>query len=252
MPETATEKKTTAEEMHIRGFQVRAETFREEDGSFEAVIATELPVMTFDWNEMVEEILLIDGMEVPPIGQVPLLDTHSRYSTKNQLGSVRDIKKVDREAIARLFVSSVEPDTRMKVKEGHITDCSVGYFITAKTVIEPGKSEVINGTTYTAKNLSLHVATSWLLKETSLCPIGADIDAKIRSFEIGADLKERLADLLTGMEWRKKGMAEEKDVKKPTEPEAIIPPAAPDTRELVPGVAAIPAPEIQRRAEIME
>lgn len=257
MPETK-EAKKTEDGLNVRIFQIRADTFREEDNSFGAVIATDAPVVVFDWGigDIVEEILRIDGVVIPKSGQVPLLDTHARWSIKNQVGSTREINSEEHKITARLYISSTEPDATTKVKEGHVTDCSVGYATRSVTRIGPGQSTEVKGETYKAGELPLHVVTKWDLRENSLCPIGADVDAKIRSMEIGAGAKERLVDLLTSTEWRKGSMDGEKENVDHVEElvEQTAPPAAPVTegRELVLGMAPIKEPELQRRAEIMD
>ncbi|MDH4317947.1 MAG: hypothetical protein OEV64_06120 [Desulfobulbaceae bacterium] len=56
------------------------------------ILTTEQPATVFGWNrwDFVEEVLLMEGMRVPAIGQVPLLDSHSRASVDDVLGSVSD------------------------------------------------------------------------------------------------------------------------------------------------------------------
>jgi hypothetical protein len=63
--------------------------------SFEAVLATEAPVLVMDLDrwEPVEEVLLARGCKLPKNRQVPLLDSHNRTSVREgQVGSVRDIR----------------------------------------------------------------------------------------------------------------------------------------------------------------
>jgi hypothetical protein len=53
-----------------RAFQVRAESVNAEERSVEAVIASEAPVMVWDWRsgDVIDEVLLMSGAAVPPQG----------------------------------------------------------------------------------------------------------------------------------------------------------------------------------------
>lgn len=183
MPNAATAERVYRD-LTVRAFEVRAESWDDATRSFEAVLATEAPVLVMDLQrwEPVEEILVARGCKLPKKRQVPLLDSHNRFSVRDgQIGSVRDIVVADDRVTARCFISSSEAEIATKVREGHVTDCSVGYRVTNSVLIEPGQTAEVNGRTYTAGALrALRVSTEWMLKENSLCPIGADEDAKVR------------------------------------------------------------------------
>lgn len=170
----------------VRSFQLRADSINEDDRSVEAVIATEAPTMVLDMQrwEVVEEILVADGMRVASEdGQVPLLDTHNRHSVAMQLGSCRNIRAEGDLIIGRNFFSSVQAaqDCFTKIQEGHVRDNSVGYQVLNYVTIEAGGSENVNGRQYTASDKHpLRVTTEWVIKENSVCPIGADSNAKMR------------------------------------------------------------------------
>ncbi|HUX15135.1 MAG TPA: DUF2213 domain-containing protein, partial [Phycisphaerae bacterium] len=167
-------------DLTVRTYHVRADSYNESDRSFEAVLATETPVLVFDmWRwEMLEEILRMDGAVIPAAGQVPLCDTHDRTTIQKQLGSCRNIRVEGNQLVGRNFISSAEQDAATKVKEGHVTDCSVGYRVLNSVDIEPGKTLEVNGEAYTAGARPLRITTEWELSENSLCPIGADVLAK--------------------------------------------------------------------------
>lgn len=150
--------------------------------SVEFVAATENPVIVYDWEmyESVSEVLLMSGVRLPSNGRVPLLDTHNRCGQGNVLGSFDSIRVQGTELIGRASFSSV-PDAEeayIKVKEGHLTDVSVGYAVIAYTNVEDGKTTTVAGRTFTGP---LRVVTDWELFELSLCPIGADPAAKARA-----------------------------------------------------------------------
>lgn len=151
----------------------------------EWILSTEKPTTVFDWErwEFVEEILMADGMVVPRAGQVPLLDTHARFTIRNILGHVNGFGDAVADGyVARSGLSHYADDedgalARSKVDGGHLTDGSVGYQVLASVWV-PEKTEVtINGRTFVGP---VRVVTEWLLKEFSLCPIGADVLAKVR------------------------------------------------------------------------
>lgn len=173
---------TQRRDLTSRGLCLRADTINEKARTVEAVIATENPVEVYDWwnNRIVNEVLLAEGAQLP--GQMPMLETHSRWSLDSVLGSVRSIRKENGTIVGTLHFADDERSHAAwnKVRDGHITDLSVGYRVLASETLKPGESKVINGRSYTAGVNMLRVATQWVPKEGSLVPIGADPAAKIR------------------------------------------------------------------------
>lgn len=161
----------------------------EEERSIEGVLSTETPVVVFDWArfEPVLEVLLMDGVELPE--RVPLLDSHSRYSTADIIGTTRNFRReVDMEGnpiiVATNYFSSVEENAFVKAKEGHLTDTSIGYMIDPEHTVKVkrGDSKIVNGRMW--KNdydMDMVIRKKWKLFENSLVPIGADQRAKLRS-----------------------------------------------------------------------
>jgi hypothetical protein len=155
-------------------------TLDREKRSLEFVISTEDPVVMYDWErgDYVPEVLLAKGAIMPK--QVPLLDTHDRYSVKTVLGSVRKKKKEDGLVSGTAIFSSVPAaeEALTKYEEGHLTDFSAGYRNNNVTRIKKGEKVEIDGRTWKGP---MNVVTSWTIKEASCCPIGADPKAKARS-----------------------------------------------------------------------
>jgi hypothetical protein len=172
---------------NYRSLSVRAATFNEENRSVEAVISTEQPVDMPDWGRqmMVPEVLVPSGAEFPSNRQVPFLDSHQRRSVKDQLGSAREIKINGNEITATLvFRKSKESDDALGgVRDGHITDVSVGYDVLKRQFIESGAKKTIGNRTYEGP---VNVVTKWRLREVSLTPIGADDQAKLRGLDPAA------------------------------------------------------------------
>lgn len=145
-------------------------------------MATETPATVFDWwsGRAVDEVLRMDGLARGE--QVVLLESHRRGSLDAVLGSVRDMRIEDGQLIGRAYFAD-DPDVERhwnKVKQGHITDFSVGYRVDKYKTIPRGKTKKINGTEYSAAERDLRVTTAWTLRELSLVDIGADAEAKVR------------------------------------------------------------------------
>ncbi len=172
-------------ELSYRTFALRAaspESIDDEGRSVEAVIATEEPAEVYDYEryELITEILLMDGVEMPTSKQIPLLDAHQRFEAANVLGSIRGLKKEGKFLIGRAHFSGVADveDIWQKVREGHLTDFSAGY--------RPIDSQwVPEGETYSFKGRSfagpVRVTKRWKIREGSIVPIGADEFAIARS-----------------------------------------------------------------------
>ena len=111
-------------------------------------------------------------MQLPPSGQVPLLDTHDGTSVKNVLGSFGAFRTEEGQLIGRATFSGVQAgaDAFRRVAEGHITDVSVGYEVLASTWVDASTTATVEGVEYTGP---VRVTTAWKLFEVSLCPVGA-------------------------------------------------------------------------------
>lgn len=158
------------------------ETLDEESRSVEVVGATENPVPVFDWDrmEVVREVLLMSGVQMPENRQITLLDSHSRWNTTSILGSYRQMAVEGDKLVGRGHFSEAEEAQGpwQKVREGHLTDFSLGYKVHESTYIPEGQTQKIDGRTFEGP---LKVSTSWTPRELSACPIGADEMAKTRA-----------------------------------------------------------------------
>lgn len=157
-----------------------------DDGGLRWTLTTEQPATVFDWDrwDFVDEILLMDGLVLPDIRQVPLLDSHNRSSVDDHLGSVIDIQSAKAggylavDGLVRFAADDKSQRTQQKVLDGHITDGSVGYRVTRSVWIPEGTEAAVKGRTFSGP---LKVSYEWALKEFSITPIGADTLAKVRS-----------------------------------------------------------------------
>lgn len=167
------------EKMITRAVSVGPKTIDQDARSVEVIGATQAPVQISDWDRgMVNEVLLIKGCQLPKTKQVPLLDTHSRWTTDDVIGSYRDIKKNGEALTGRVYFDEGAVDQWRKVSEGHLTDFSVGYVRDEKRWLDEGEKWKTGGQEFEGP---LMVVTKWSLKELSACPIGADPGAKARA-----------------------------------------------------------------------
>lgn len=161
-----------------------------DDGGLRWILTTEAPATVFDWErfDFVSEILLMDGLVLPATKQVPLLDSHSRYSVDDILGSVTDIRSAEAGGYAAVdgLVRFASDDRAQRVlqlvRDGHLTDGSVGYRVDRAVWIPEGEQAAIRGRVFDGP---VKVSYEWSLKEFSATPIGADALAKVRSLCTG-------------------------------------------------------------------
>lgn len=181
-------------QIDFKGWHSRAETLavpstKNDDDSYPIIITTEAPAEVVDWErwEMVREILLMKGAIFPENKQVPFLDSHSRFSTSDTIGAVRNFDTTDNtNANGDVFWWSGAVDQKSKVDEKLITDVSAGYktFPEFTVKLDAGEEKEVNGKMYKNDFLDkkpLLIRTRWELKEVSLVPIGADKAAKFKS-----------------------------------------------------------------------
>lgn len=160
----------------------RPASLDEQARSVEVVAATEtdeVPIYDYDLGR-VPEILLMSGMRMPKAGRIPLLDTHNRYTTEAVLGSARDLRIEGDRLLTAVHFSATDEGERAfrKVQEGHLTDFSASYRVFAYRKLAENETAEINGRTWSGPKL---LAVDWEPKELSICPIGADPDAKARA-----------------------------------------------------------------------
>ena len=170
---------------YTRAFQVAPKTFDKDSRSVEAVVLTDEPVLMYDWDHgLIREVLPMETARMPKV--MPLLDTHNIYSCDTVLGSCTNLR-VDGSEKRKNLVSDIvfarddkSQDVMGKVQDGHIRDLSGGYRIFKAKYLEEGEEYALpaNGRTYKGP---IKIALDWEPYEGSLCPIGADVFAKIRS-----------------------------------------------------------------------
>jgi HK97 family phage prohead protease len=145
------------------------------------IAATEKPIRKPDpeYKAFVNMVTLVRGVQLPALGQVPLLDSHKTASVSNVLGSVRNFEIKGRALECDVFFAGTPAgrEAAQKLKEGHLTDFSVGFrfFLKDSFFIPPGKTEDINSQ---AVQGPARIIKKWYLREVSIAPIGANSEAK--------------------------------------------------------------------------
>jgi hypothetical protein len=252
MPQPETTRDLTG--LTVRAFRIAPETLDEKRRRVRGIFASETPAPVLDLErwEVVDEVLLMSGARFA--ARVPLLDSHLRAGLEYVLGSGLELKVENAELAGWAEFSSAPEAERafVKVREGHVTDFSVGYRVLGFVTVEPGTTASVNGKSYTAGERALRVTTAWEVKEVSLVAIGADPNARVRSGGSVPHGKE------SGMDPKAK---EKEDAPRDqpvdatrSDPPAVTPPAAPSpapahepsAAEQKAGVLA----ERQRQAEI--
>ncbi len=167
-----------------RTLAVRAATIDEKARTVEVTMSTDAPVMVMDpmmW-ERIDEVLVTRGGKFP--AQIPLLAAHDRWSLDSVLGSVRNIRQEGNVWIGRAFFAEGDAEADKvwnKVRQGHLTDVSIGYASRKFTDIPAGQKAVVDGVEYQAgPDRRLRITSEWDTKECSVVPIGADNKAKVR------------------------------------------------------------------------
>jgi len=175
----------------IRSAHHKLDSLSEEDRSVEMLLVTEEPIPLPDWSrgELIPEMLLMSGLKLSKETQLPLLDSHKRDSLDSILGSVRDLRKTKDGLVGRAYFSASSDGVWEKVKEGHITDVSVGYRYLKHIFVPKGEKATLSGREFVGP---LNVVTAWEAVEVSLTAAGADPRAKLRS----ATLNDKIRALM--------------------------------------------------------
>lgn len=189
------------ERISTRAAAAQPATLDETARSVRAIAASEKPAAVFDWDryDVVDEVLLMAGAILPESGRVPLLDSHQRGSVSDILGSAGGFRAGASGPFAALEADVALGDTDAGrqalalIRDGHLTDLSVGYEPVESMWIPAGQKQLIAGREYAGP---VKVTTRWILKELSLTPIGADDLAKMRSQGGAQPMTKRLKKLL--------------------------------------------------------
>jgi len=152
-------------------------TINKETRTVEVVFATETPVVRMGWDGLFYEVLTCTKEAVMAerlnSGAGPLLDTHNRYSVRNQLGVIEPNSVVIKDKECRCTVRfsknvDVEP-VWQNVQDGIVRNISVGYNTYEITISEKEGAAPV------------YTATRWEPAEVSLVPVPADYNSAVRT-----------------------------------------------------------------------
>jgi phage head maturation protease len=157
---------------------IQPATLNEESREVEVVFATETPVFRFGWEEDYNEVLICEesAMRVERANKgLPVLDTHNSWTLSAQLG--RTVKvwvdKEKRECKATVRFSQREQvkDIFQDIKDGIVTDISVGYRVHAFEKTASDSKDM----------LPVYRAVDWEPTEISFVSLPADPNSGVRS-----------------------------------------------------------------------
>jgi len=170
-------------EITTRAAELKPSSLDENSRTVRIVAATDAPVTVRDWQRgTIPEILEVEKFSLPEGRErVPFLDSHNRSSSRAVVGTVFDLKAAKGKITGVAEISSAANDLFAKIREGHLTDVSVGYLVNDARYIEDGESETISGLTIQGP---AKIVTDFMIKEISAVPIGADVNSIIRSENI--------------------------------------------------------------------
>lgn len=182
------------EQLSTRAIETLPQSYNPEKHSMRVIAASEKPTPMIDWERwmVVDEILKMDGMELPQgRAQVPLLDSHNRFSIESILGTAREFQTLNDQKEGTIYFSSTDraKTAEQLARDGHLTDLSVGYRALESFFIPESEKQIIGGKEYAGP---LRVTTKWQLKELSLVPIGADENAVTKSIRSNNAVMEQL------------------------------------------------------------
>ena len=218
-------------------------SLNEEQRSVEVVCASETPVRERDQTDyqVKSTVLLMLGCQVPETRQLPLLNNHSRRDASAVIGSVRNLRVEGGRLVGTAFFSS-SPDVEpvwQRVREGHLTDLSVGRIDDVAETIPAGTVRTLAGRQFAGP---VRIVTRWSPREVSVTPIGADQTTKTRSRPHNREEQTMQKEEQTAAE--SVASTDSKQVETTTVQRAADPEARPETRQesalsFADGVAAV-------------
>lgn len=174
----------------FRGFV--PDTLDEETRSVEVVAASEAPNRVYDparW-EVINEVLLMSGVQIPRSGQIPLTIEHYR-DAGSAIGSLRDIRVSGKRLLGRVYFSTADDAEPfwIKVKEGHLDRFSISYPADNRdsVYIAEGEESTVDGKTYKGPIL---ITKKWTPKALGLVLFSADENTKARTESNNSSLED--------------------------------------------------------------
>lgn len=151
-------------------------SYNAEERTFDAVFATESPVLMRTWDGAYNEVLRMSGLRTERLDKgVSLLDNHKAYGsvTENVLGIQIDYRVEQGRAVATIKLSqrAVDRGVGQDIADGILRNISCGYRVYKYEEMPRAEGE----------DISTYIATDWECTEISLVSIPADPNAQVRS-----------------------------------------------------------------------
>lgn len=203
------------EENHVRA-ALDVTTFNESDRTVEVVFATEAEVVRYGWDGKYIEVLDCNETSVRLErlnSGAPVLDNHSAYSLKNQIGVVVRAWVSANECRALLRFSDRDDIAGIiqDIKNGIIRNVSVGYRV---YIYEQGEQAKDEAPTYRALD--------WEPMEISMVPVPADYNAGTRNesrfSEVQIIIKEKANNTTMAEEHKERGAEQQQPTPPVTTP----------------------------------
>lgn len=187
------EKKSAVRE----GLLSKPATLNEESRTVDCVIATERPVVRFDWDkrEYYDEILLVAGCDLSSAKDgIPFIDGHRWYDgVSATLGTTTNLR-IDGDKVVgtRVFANTRAARAAYSlIKDGHLKKQSIGYQIEALQKVKPGERATILGKEFiNGGKRTVAYAYKWTPLEDSAVIIPADIDTGVKDSSVIKQTRE--------------------------------------------------------------
>jgi hypothetical protein len=171
-----------AQKLILRMVEIHRAAANEEARTIPVTIATETPVLRYDdaSGTWYPEVLLMEGLQLRGgRTQLPIVDSHDRSTTRNVLGSVRNLKVEGSRLVGEaMFARDAESQVAyQKLLDGHLTDFSITATPLEQRAVRQGESvnlleQELNGPAV--------VVTQWEPVDASLVAAGADVNSTVR------------------------------------------------------------------------
>ncbi len=194
-PELNQTRKTVDIGAQYREARVLPSSFNEERRTVDVVWVTETPVLRGFFDRFFE-VLSVKSGDVR-LGRLengaPLLDSHNRFDLGGVIGVVETVRLEKEQGVATLRFTreGLDPAADLifeKVRDGIITNVSVGYSVHRFEQVEGGDEEI-----------PVFRAVDWEPFEISMVPVGADPAATVRAKSAPTNPCEFVSRGATGM-----------------------------------------------------
>ncbi|MDP3341499.1 prohead protease/major capsid protein fusion protein [Frigidibacter sp.] len=166
----------------IRSVEFRKNSYDAQSRTFEAVIATETPVLRHDAQGPYLEILPAEAFDLSN-QNLPLLDSHNTGTVRAILGRTESIRRADQQIVATIRLSAAEDVAPIgqRIADGTLDGVSIGYRATGWITRREGAQRI-------------RTAGSVVPREVTLTSNPADPNSGVRQQQEAAVPKDNIED----------------------------------------------------------